>query len=94
MSNTAIHIENLSKKYRIGAFSPDTIRDQIVQSFTGLFSAKPSPATVETNMIWALKDINLDIKQGEILGIIGHNGAGKAHCSKFCRELLTRLLVA
>ena len=30
--------------------------------------------------IWALKDINLQVQQGEALGIIGRNGAGKALC--------------
>ena len=28
--------------------------------------------------VWALKDINLEVKQGEVLGIIGKNGAGKS----------------
>ena len=27
--------------------------------------------------VWALKDVNFDVKQGEVLGIIGKNGAGK-----------------
>ena len=30
-----------------------------------------------SDRMWALKDINLEIKRGEILGIIGKNGAGK-----------------
>ena len=28
--------------------------------------------------VWAFKDINFEVKQGEVLGIIGKNGAGKS----------------
>ena len=31
----------------------------------------------EADYVWALKDINFEVKQGEVLGIIGKNGAGK-----------------
>jgi len=31
----------------------------------------------ENNTIWALKDVSFEAKQGEVLGIIGRNGAGK-----------------
>jgi lipopolysaccharide transport system ATP-binding protein len=34
--------------------------------------------TVEGEYVWALRDINLEVKQGEVLGIIGKNGAGKS----------------
>ena len=38
---------------------------------------KPQAARPE-DFIWALKDINFEVKQGEVLGIIGKNGAGKS----------------
>jgi lipopolysaccharide transport system ATP-binding protein len=28
--------------------------------------------------IWALKDVNFDVKEGEVVGVIGRNGAGKS----------------
>jgi len=31
---------------------------------------------------WALKDVSFEVKQGEILGIVGRNGAGRARCSR------------
>ncbi len=49
----------------------------------GLFSSLSPLATsvsdeVGPDYVWALKDINLEVVQGEILGIIGRNGAGKS----------------
>ncbi len=32
----------------------------------------------QSDYVWALKDINFEVKKGEVLGIIGKNGAGKS----------------
>lgn len=37
-----------------------------------------STLTSTSDFVWALKDINFEVKQGEVLGIIGKNGAGKS----------------
>ncbi len=49
-------------------------------------SSSPSPLASSNSLlrasapdyVWALRDINLEVQQGEILGIIGRNGAGKS----------------
>lgn len=41
------------------------------------------------NYVWALRDINLEVKQGEVLGIIVKNGAGKSSLLK----LLSRVTI-
>lgn len=43
-----------------------------------LGSSNSSLRSSAPDYVWALKDINLEVQQGEILGIIGRNGAGKS----------------
>lgn len=43
-----------------------------------LSTSNPKPQTSNPQYIWALKDINLEINQGDVVGIIGKNGAGKS----------------
>ncbi|MDP2895372.1 MAG: ABC transporter ATP-binding protein [bacterium] len=81
MSETVIRVENLSKQYRIGVKERyGCLRDSLVQGLTApfrrlrRFGQKPSP----DEMIWALKDVSLEVQQGEVVGIIGRNGAGKS----------------
>ncbi len=84
----AIEIRDLSKIYRLGAVSTGTISHDLNRwwySVRGL--EDPYAKIAESNArdtkgtsdyVWSLKDVNLDVKQGEILGIIGKNGAGKS----------------
>ncbi|MGC1258479.1 MAG: ATP-binding cassette domain-containing protein, partial [Candidatus Acidiferrales bacterium] len=45
-------------------------------------SASAAEAAIAANgrkrFIWALKDVNFEVRQGEVLGLIGRNGAGKS----------------
>ena len=92
----AIKIENLSKKYVIRheqRANYVALRDVIsagvrrmVQSFKhplGGFDAG-DPGHEE---FWALDDISLDIRQGERIGIIGRNGAGKSTMLKILSRI-------
>src|SRR5882672_3360366 len=74
----AIKIENVSKRYRIGGLHPGymTFREMIGGVVTAPFRKRKSGNGHQT--LWALSDINLEIGQGELVGIIGHNGAGKS----------------
>ncbi|MBN1438915.1 MAG: ABC transporter ATP-binding protein [Anaerolineales bacterium] len=84
MGDLVIRVENLGKQYRIGALQEGykTIRETMVAAAKAPFRwarriirREPAPAR---EMIWALKEINFEVRQGEVLGIIGRNGAGKS----------------
>ncbi|MCX2837486.1 ABC transporter ATP-binding protein [Salinimicrobium sp. MT39] len=80
--------ENISKQYRLGKVGTGTLGDDIKRWWYGL-RGKEDPflkvggvndrkAKATEDYIWALRDINFEVKQGEVLGIIGKNGAGKS----------------
>ena len=83
----AVSLEQLGKQYRLGSNSGAyrTLRESLVEAlqvpFKGLRRQRPSPhpsaPAPGPDIIWALKEVSLEIPQGEILGIIGRNGAGK-----------------
>lgn len=84
MSDVAIKIENLGKKYKLGAIGGTTLNAEL-QSWWARKRGKEDPnlkigqdGSRYGDEFWALKDINLEIKKGEALGIIGANGAGKS----------------
>jgi len=86
--NTVIKVENLSKQYRLGSVSTGTISHDINRWWHRIRGKEdPYLQIGETNdrshkgdsdYVWALRDINFEVKHGEVLGIIGRNGAGKS----------------
>src|SRR6266849_3826540 len=74
----AIKIENVSKRYRIGGLHPGymTFREMVGGVVTAPFRKLKGSNGQQT--LWALSDVNLEIGQGELVGIIGRNGAGKS----------------
>lgn len=89
MSDIAIRVENLSKKYRIGANQAryHTLRESIMNGVSTSLERLKGNQPQEENIIWALKDINFEVKHGEVLGIIGRNGAGKSTLLKILSRI-------
>ena len=84
MPNPIIQVTNLSKSYTItheGKERYTALRDVMARSAKKLFSLPSSLRGTKQSAykeeFWALKDINFEIEQGDRVGIIGRNGAGK-----------------
>ena len=67
MSDVAVELSNVSKMYRVYRSSLDRLKDWISLGRKKRYKE-----------FWALKDINLEVEKGTMLGIVGQNGAGKS----------------
>lgn len=80
--------ENISKQYRLGTVGTGTLGDDLKRWWYGIRGKEDPFLTVgavndrstaaSEDYVWALRNINFEVKQGEVLGIIGKNGAGKS----------------
>ena len=82
MSDIAVRTIGLGKMYRIGGERQKfrTLRDTLVQTAKRPIERirHPGAATHVSHILWALKDVDLEVRHGEAIGIIGRNGAGKS----------------
>lgn len=90
-----VQVQGVGKRYRLGTTNRQQLTDD-VKAWTAKLLGRPDPtlpvgAEVDPQRIgeffWALRDVSFQVRRGEVLGIIGHNGAGKSTMLK----LLSRI---
>jgi len=94
----AIRAAGLGKKYVIGHQSEraryTTLRDvidhgarNVLRTASDLLRGRAMVAGNTTEDVWALKDVDFEVKIGEVIGIIGRNGAGKSTLLKILSRI-------
>jgi len=78
MAQTVIKAENISKYYQLGVVNAGSLKLELQSRFDQLFRRGAIEIEDSSTHIWALKDINFEVSEGEVVGFVGKNGAGKS----------------
>lgn len=78
-NETVIDLDSVSVRYRVPQERFGTMKEYVIRRLQG---------RVNHRDFWALKDVSLEVKQGEVFGVIGKNGAGKSTMLKVVSRVL------
>jgi lipopolysaccharide transport system ATP-binding protein len=96
MSQNAIQLEGVGKQYHIGRKQSGhrSLQDVVIDGFVSpfrragrLLRGQAMTAADLDQTFWALRDVSLEVKHGEIVGIVGRNGAGKSTLLKILSRI-------
>ncbi|MBU2649617.1 MAG: ABC transporter ATP-binding protein [Bacteroidetes bacterium] len=96
MSKVVIELENISKQYRLGVVGTGTLSHDLNRWWakirgkedpTKKVSSRNVLHQVDAKYVWALRDVNMKVEEGTVLGVVGKNGAGKSTMLKLLSQV-------
>lgn len=85
MSQVAVRMDGLGKEYELGRAVEryPTVREALVRGAARTVRTLGALARGDVrrstpDRFWALRDVSLEINQGDVVGVVGRNGAGKS----------------
>src|SRR3972149_7421746 len=77
---SAVHLSEVSVRYQVPTEQIGTLKEYVIRMLQG--------RRISYRGFWALHDLDLEVRRGESLGIIGRNGAGKSTLLKVIARVL------
>ena len=67
MASAAVEVQDVSKRFRLYHEKYTSLKERVIHA-----------GRVPHEDLWALRDVNFDVNEGETVGILGRNGSGKS----------------